>query len=278
MPRGVRSISCRFGLLVVVTSVVLLAPAASAGAAERCCLKATISERGFLLQDFDGGSDASIGTARSTWTWIERMILVYQDHASNPSFRLARLGGDVRPSSVYFGQTASTVQLKQPDGSYEPFARPGDCGDHSFKWRRGQLPVFDPRSLALPGPRARFPNAKYFLRANFQVAFDNGDTCLFGGGTVHVNDWEKQACEGSGGFSLPAPRRAWFRRGKGRIKKEVVCDGGHEEPSNERSESTTGLAEIVLEWFPRNRLPEYVKRLKKAHGAAKSPYEPSPTR
>jgi hypothetical protein len=99
-------------------------------------------------------------------------------------------------------------------------------------------------------------------------AFDNSDQCLFGGGTVNIEYWADQACKGSGGFALPAPRRAWFLRGKGRIEKTASCQGTHDEPSNERREIASGLGTIVLEWFPPDRLEEHIKRLKKAHGNA----------
>jgi hypothetical protein len=278
MPGTLRSSSRRFGVLAVASSVALLAPAVTAGAAaERCCFKATINSRGLLIQDFDQGSDRTIGTATSTWDWTERAILVYEDHSTNPRFSLARAGGaEIRPSSVYFGSAESTVQLKQPDGSYSPRAAPGDCGNVSVKRRRGDPPVFNQRKFALPGPRARYPSARMFLSIGFQVAFDNSDQCLFGGGTVDIEYWDKQACKGSGGFSLPAPRRAWFKSGKGRIEKTASCQASHDEPSNERSEIATGIGTMVLEWFPPNRLDEHVKRLKKAHGNAKSPYDKPP--
>jgi hypothetical protein len=267
MPRS------RFAGAVVVCAIALASPAA-AEARQRCCLKTTITERGSLTQDFDEGSDREIGRADSDWTWVQRMILVYEENGGAPSLTLAKLHGrEVRPSVVYFGKATSSVQIKQPDGSYRPFAEPNDCGGVSYKSRRRDIPSFTKRRFATPGARATFSNANVFLIATFAVSFDNNDSCLFGGGTVNIDYWKDQACQGSGGFALPAPPRAWFRHGDGRLEKQHGCNGAHDEPSNDRRELAAGLADMALQWIAPKQVEEYAKRLKKAHANANSPYD-----
>ncbi|HEX2097044.1 MAG TPA: hypothetical protein VHF50_06735 [Solirubrobacterales bacterium] len=253
--------------LVPATAVALLFLAGTADAQKRCCFKLHVEMAGSSTSTWPPPPADQIGEDSVNWHWIERMILVYQEQgAGSPDLRLARLGGrDVRPSSGYSRTTSSSVQIKGVNGYY-PAADPGACGFRETVAREGSAPSLQPRSVADAGAQAKWPNARYFLSAGSAQATED-DGCLYGRSLFYLGLGPKEACNGSFGFSLPAPGRAWFRRGKGEIQKDVVCKGGHPAapPNINNTESTFASGLVVLTWFPPEKLKSKADRLKELH-------------
>jgi hypothetical protein len=103
-----------------------------------------------------------------------------------------------------------------------------------------------------------------------------GNGCLYGHHPNNIEGWDDQPCPGQHHFWLPAPRRAWFRKGEKRIERSVRCKGGHEPCENcpdgsarvnHRFEAD-GSGSVRLSWFPPRKLEEEAERLKKVHREA----------
>jgi hypothetical protein len=258
----------RLSLVLVASMLAALAFFTDTAAAkERCCFSAYISGVGVLESSWGQLSNEQIGGDKGDWAWRERMILVYSESGSTnfPGLRLARLGKRVvKPSTVSYLKTTSTVQFGGP-GFYRSVTEPGDCGTQRAKVRLGDTPVFEPRSGADAGVKAAFSNAKWFLGAgDSYLAQDR--YCLYGHNLNNIETWDDQACVGQRYFWLPAPRRTWFRHGKGFIEKEIQCDVVHEPEVNVNHRTRAlGIFKVRLAWFPPSQLKERAQDLKQQH-------------
>jgi hypothetical protein len=253
--------------LVIATLVALVLLTGSATAKERCCFKVTVRGEGGILNKWGQISNRQIGEDSASWEWVERMILVYHESGGSPGLSLATLGSrSIRPSSFYHRITRSSVQISNGiNPGYTPAADPGACGEFNLKLRQGIVPSLTPPSEVDPEDRANFPNAGYFLQAGSITARDDLG-CLYGHSLADAHFEDDQACNGQQSFTMPAPRRAYFRKGTERIHKLVRCTGYHLPAPNENHLSTsTANVEIAFKWIPRVGLEEAAERLKKAH-------------
>jgi hypothetical protein len=257
-------------ILVAATLASLVLPAAAAADGKRCCFRAVVTGSGVMESTWGQVSEDQIGGDLASWTWSERHILSYRETGNFSELRPVYIGSRmVKPSTIYWGAAQSTVQWGAP-GSYSPGAAPGACGAVSVKLREGVTPELLRRSSADQGARDRFRNTVMFLSAGSSGAAHSGmgHECLYGHHPNNIEGWERQACPGQHHFSLPAPRRAWFRRGEDRIHKTVRCRGGHEPSAadyiNHKFEAD-GSFSVTLSWFPPSRLRAEAERLRDVH-------------
>lgn len=249
---------------------VLTAWTSTVAAKERCCFKVTVEESGISGNKWGQLSSDQIGEDSVSWSWTERMILVYQESGGDsPQLSLARLGDrQVRPSSVYHRSMKSTVQIKNGiNPGYSPVATPGACGEVMGKSRPARVPIdFVPRGQADAGPRSKFPNAGYFVAASSSLASDDVG-CIYGHSLFSLDlEFADGLCNGSHNFVLSAPRRAYFRHGTERIHKTAVCSDGHLPQANvNHSTNSSATGEITIRWFPRKGLEDAAQSLKKVH-------------
>jgi hypothetical protein len=253
--------------LVVATLVALVFLTGSATARERCCFKVTVRGEGSILNKWGLVSNNQIGEDAAAWDWVERMILVYHESGGSPGLSLATLGfKPVPPSSFYHRFTRSSVQISNGiNPGYSPAADPGACGEFNLKLRQGIIPSLVPPSEVDPEDRASFPNAGYFLQGGSFTARDDLG-CLYGHSLADAHFEDDQVCTGQHAFTLPAPRRAYFRKGTERIHKLAHCTGYHLPAANENhASSSTANIEVAFKWFPPARLKEAAQSLKKVH-------------
>jgi hypothetical protein len=265
-------------VLAAATLVSLALPAAPAEARKRCCFRAVITGSGFMETIWGQKSDWQSGGDYARWSWSERHILVYEEADNGtPSLRHARLRQKpVRPSTVYYGASHSTVGVGEPP-DHRPAADPDACAEVRVERRDGVTPELRPPSTADQGALTRFPNATMFLSVGSEGAVRSGlgNRCLYGHDPENIEVWKDQPCPGQHHFWLPAPRRAWFRKGETPIERAVGCNGAHAASDLGAGDGhynhqlvASGEGRVRLSWFPPRKLEDEAERLAKAHREA----------